>query len=154
MKRIKHLLLLGLVTGIVVLMNSCATAKGGNDNSSKTVEYTVANHYFVNSSISRPIREKVTDQATFDKLFGMAAVMGKNGQPTPIDFDSQFVIAVSEGVVNNLTNYEPVSLKTDGKHLVFTYKVEKGKHIDYSMRPLLMIVVDKKWERDVKFVAE
>jgi len=152
MKSIKNLALLSTGAAFIMLLTSCATTKGNNEG--KSVKYIVANHYFVNNTVNRPIQEKVTDQATFDKLFGMAAVMGKNGLPTPIDFNKQFVIAVSEGVVNNLTEYEPVSLKADGNQLVFTYKVEKGKHIDYSMCPLLMIVVDKKWERDVRFVAE
>ena len=145
-------LLLCLAAGMAMVLGSCATIRSGNDG--KAVSYIVANHYYVNSSVSRPIREKITDQAAFDKLFGMAAVMGKNGEPTPIDFQRQFVIAVSEGIVSQLTAYEPLSLKAEGKRLVFTYKVERGKHISYAMRPLLMIVVGKKWEQDVTFVSE
>lgn len=152
MKNISKLLLQCLVACITIMISSCAVTREGNNG--KNVNYIVANHYFVNNTTNRPIQEKVTDLTTFDELFGMAAVMGKNGEPTPIDFNKQFVIAVSEGIVNQLIAYKPVSLKVRGNRLVFTYKVEKGKHTDYAMRPLLLIVVEKKWERDVVFVNE
>ena len=150
MKVIKSLALMSLIAVIALLTASCATTKETNDG--KNVKYIVAQHYFVNNSVNRPIKEKIDDEATFNKLFGMAAVMGKNGQPTAIDFSKQFVIAISDGVTNISTQYQPISLQKVDRRLVFTYKTEKGKEINFSINPLLLLVVDKKWESDVTFI--
>jgi hypothetical protein len=47
-----------------------------------------------------PQNPVVTSQEAFDSLYHAAAVMGKDGAPTAIDFSKQFVI----GVVLPLTN--------------------------------------------------
>lgn len=152
MKSIKELALVSMFAILTLLSASCASIK--NDTGEKAVAYIVANHYFVNNGIDRPIQEKIDNAETFNRLFGMAAVMGKNGEPTKIDFSKQFVIAVSDGVTNQLTNYEPVSLVKETGHISFTYKIVKGKHTDYAIRPLLLIVVDKKWDMNVVFKAK
>src|SRR5262245_32199737 len=54
----------------------------------RTVPYTIAQRYFVNNTyhdgdLADP---KITSQAEFNKFFSAAAIMGKNGRPTKIDF--------------------------------------------------------------------
>lgn len=115
------------------------------------VPYTVANNYFVNNNIGDTVPPvKVTSKEELEKYFGMATVMGKDGQPTPIDFSKQYVIAVARPVTNTLTVLKPKSLKrAKNGNVVFTYKVKtKGKQ-SYSIRPLLMIIVDKKYDAAV-----
>ena len=41
-----------------------------------------------------PEYPKITTEEEFNKLFGMATIMGKDGKPTAIDFTKQFVLGV------------------------------------------------------------
>ena len=85
----------------------------------------------------------------------MAAVMGNDGRPTEIDFNNQYVIAVSKPVTDRLTELEPVSLKGDGDGgLVFVYRTKAGQQLSYSMQPSLVVVVDKKYRGMVSIREE
>ena len=75
------------------------------------VPYKVANGYFVRNDVKKLPNGKISKQKDFEASFGMAAVMGNDGRPTEIDFDNQYVIAVSKPVTDRFTELEPVSLK-------------------------------------------
>lgn len=68
------------------LYASCAS--GG-----ASVKYAVARNYFVNRNAAIPQDMKIQSRKDFDRCFGMAATMGKDGKPTEIDFEKSFVIA-------------------------------------------------------------
>ena len=108
------------------------------------VSYTVAQNYFIKNGAVLPENHKITDQETFNQIFGMATTMGENGKPTEIDFDKSFVIAVEEGLVQKETTMTPDLLINhyDGQ-LVFHYNVKQGADISYTIRPVLIIIVDK-----------
>lgn len=108
------------------------------------VSYTVAQNYFIKNGAVLPENHKITDQETFNQIFGMATTMGENGKPTEIDFDKSFVIAVEEGPVQKETTMTPDLLINhyDGQ-LVFHYNVKQGADISYTIRPVLIIIVDK-----------
>ncbi len=124
-----------------------ATAVVVNNN----VPYTVANNYFVNNSVGDTVPPvKITSKEELERYFGMAAVMGADGMPTPIDFSKQYAITVVKPVTDTLTVLKPKSLKRDGKgNLVFTYKIKAKGRQTYSMRPMMLIIVDKKYDADV-----
>lgn len=110
-----------------------------------TVPFTVVQHYFVKNTVKNaPNNPRIDDQITFDKLFGAAAVMGKNGLPTSIDFAKQSVIAVISPETNRATELLPISLvkSTDGK-LIFTYRKKTGATQTYTTRPFLAVLMDK-----------
>ena len=111
------------------------------------VNYTIAENYFIKNGAELPATHKITDQETFNQIFGMATTMGENGKPTQIDFEKQFVIAVETGPVQKETELIPGFLINhyDGK-LVFHYEVKHGADITYPIRPVLIIIVDKTYE--------
>ena len=111
------------------------------------VNYTVAENYFIKNGAELPESHKITDQETFNRTFGMATTMGENGKPTEIDFEKQFVIAVETGPVQKETTLIPDLLINhyDGQ-LVFHYAVKQGEDISYTIRPVLIIIVDKAYE--------
>ena len=111
------------------------------------VNYTIAENYFIKNGAELPATHKITDQETFNQIFGMATTMGENGKPTQIDFEKQFVIAVETGPVQKETELIPGFLINhyDGK-LVFHYEVKQGADITYTIRPVLIIIVDKSYE--------
>ena len=86
---------------------------------------------------------KIETKEEFDRLFGMAAVMGKNGKPTVVDFSTQYVIAVSKPVTEFDTRLSPVSLKRDGEKVVFTYQTTVGEKRSFTTVPFLLLVVSK-----------
>lgn len=112
----------------------------------KEVPFTEVRNYFFRNDASIPADAKVADAATFESLFGAAAVMGKDGTPTPIDFEKEFVIAVVVPQTDVETALAPIGLVKDGNTLVFTYKETLGEPLTYTIRPLLLVKVDKEYE--------
>lgn len=134
-------ILFGILLGFAVaLAFSCAPS--GN------VSYEVVKNYYFRNDASVPSSPKITSQEQFDSLFGAAAFMGKDGRPTSVDFDKQFVIAVVLPETDTETALEPLSLTRSGGKLTFTYgKMESGK-VSYTMRPVLLVAVDRSDETD------
>ena len=114
------------------------------------VAYVAANHYFVRNDLKGLPPTIITTQQQFDNCFGMAAVMGKGGRPTHINFAQQFVIAVTLPETDVQTTLTPVQLEqTNTNELTFTYRIKRGQQQSYTMQPLLLIIVDKKYEGNV-----
>lgn len=119
------------------------------------VDYVEANHYFVRNDMKSLPPTTITTQQQFDSCFGMAAVMGKDGLPTSINFAHQFVIAVALPETDVQTVLTPVSLEqTNARELTFTYRLKRGQKQTYTMQPLLLIIVDKKYEGNVVLKAK
>ncbi|MDO5607141.1 MAG: hypothetical protein Q4G08_01675 [Capnocytophaga sp.] len=111
----------------------------------KDIPFVVAERYFVNNSVTDIDSPKITTQEDFEKIFGMATVMGENGRPTQIDFSKQFVIALIKPETNRPTELTAVSLQMNTENeLLFAYKSKIGEPQEYTIRPCLVIVVDKK----------
>lgn len=110
--------------------------------------FDVAERYFVKNNVS-VVPVVLKDKASFEKVFGTAAFMGKNGVPTPIDFEKSFVIAVAKPETDLSTVLEPVSLVKNDQGLVFTYEAQIGEKMTYRIRPSMAIIVDKTLEAPV-----
>ena len=139
---------------LLVLLVSCGGSKGFSKGD--IVPYEVANNYFVNNSVDKLPDVKIESQDDFQKYFGMATAMGPNGKPTAIDFNKQYVIAVVRDESWYGDEIKPGKLKWADKGLLeFSYKILKDKaKRSYSVRPLLLIVVDRKYDADVQLKAE
>ena len=88
---------------LIILLAAMLAACGQK----KDVPFEVAHNYFVRNDVTEPIPAKIASQDEFERYFGMAAFMGKKGQPTPIDFETQFVIAVVCRRLVIAPNYAP-----------------------------------------------
>ncbi|MCF3108266.1 hypothetical protein LL912_05700 [Niabella sp. CC-SYL272] len=115
------------------------------------IPFTRATHYFVRNDFREGQLEdsRITTKARFDSIFGTAATMGRDGQPTPIDFTKQDVIAVIDSVSDNAVSYENLSLRKDGGYLALSYDLTKGAKQSFSTRPFLLLVIDKKYKQTV-----
>ncbi len=121
------------------LFASCASGGAG-------VKYTVAHNYFVNRNAAIPQDMKIQSQKEFDRCFGMAATMGKDGKPTEIDFAKSFVIAKVMHVTDTMTEVSPLSLKKGANgSLVLKSAVKTGEKTSYFMQPFYIIIVDRKY---------
>jgi hypothetical protein len=114
------------------------------------IPFTVAQNYFIKNTVNTttPLTLKITSQAAFDSVFGMATVMGPNGHPTPVDFTRQFVLAITGKATNTTTRLSPISLKKVANHLEFTYHVSSGQPASFTMVPSLVILADNKYSSD------
>jgi len=112
------------------------------------VPFHEMHNYFFQNDAAEPSEAKISDSATFESLFGAAALMGEDGQPTPIDFSKEFVIAVVNPVTDRATELVPESLqKVDGE-LVFTYTEKVGETQTWTSRPILLIKVSRSHDAD------
>ena len=110
-------------------------------------------NYYVRNDAELPVEAKIDDRATFESLFGMAALMGTDGEPTPVDWDREFVLAVADPSTDLLTTLDPESVRQEGGELVFTYTETVGDRQSYWTLPFLMIKVDRKYDTgSVRFI--
>ena len=128
--------LIALLAGILTVA-SCSVLKD--------VPFTQLDHYFFKNGQEIPADPKIDTEEEFSALFGMAAVMGKDGMPTPVDFSKEFVIAVVKPVTDQLTELSPISLQMSDGELVFTYSETTGEKMSWSMQPLLLVKADRRY---------
>ena len=120
----------------------------------RRIPYTVGRNYYVLNSLRKGAFAEgvIDDREQFDAIFGKAAVLGS--LPTEIDFDRQYVIAVVDNMSDDAVHLNILSLveSEDGK-LVMTYERERSGKRSYSVRPYLMIIVDRQYYGPVEIVA-
>ena len=68
------------------------------------------------------------------------------GEPTPVDFSSEIVLAVVNPVTDVATELKPVSLVKEGKCLVLTCKKITGDKQSWSIQPVLLVKVDRSYD--------
>ena len=112
----------------------------------KDVPYTELEHYFFKNGQDIPDNPIIDSEEAFVSLFGMAPILGESGKPTPIDFEKEFVIAVVNPVTEFHTEVKPVSLRMENGELVFTYNETVGEKQSWSMQPILLVKVSRKYE--------
>ncbi len=133
-----------LAVAFVACLSSCATQR--NDGN---IPYEVAHNYFFHNDATIPSNPLCTTLEEFGKLYGVAAVMGKGGMPTRIDFSRQFVIGIVLPETNNETTIIPGKLTRNGDTMTMEYSVKIGeKGLSYTTQPMMLLVVDKKYEAD------
>ena len=131
----------------VLLVAAMCLAGCEHDGHSDGVPYKVAEHYFLRNDVdARKVPVKIATQKDFDRYFGMATVMG--GQPTPIDFDRQFVIDIVLPETNRSTTIHPGRLtdEDDALELDYGVSVAPGEN-SWTSVPVSLLVVDKRYER-------
>lgn len=115
------------------------------------IPYTLAKNYFVRNDFdaSKLLTPKITTQEAFEKIFGMATVMGAEGKPTPIDFSEQFVIAVILPVSNKSVELKVQQLLQDHDQITLRYTQHNGQDGPMKVQAFLLLIVDKKYDRNV-----
>lgn len=143
------LILLALLALLAVV--SCRSAKESAP--ATPISYTEARNYFVRNDVQHFGEMQITTQEQFDSTFGAAAYMGQGGQPTPIDFSRQMVLAVTCEPVNRQVSLVAVNLSAsaDGT-LTLVYRKKAGDaRLSYTATPCLVVVADKVPHTAVRF---
>ena len=129
----------------LLMLVGCTTNKPA-EASVEDVPFEVAKNYFFKNGQTIPTSPKITTAEAFNQLFGMAAFMGKDGQPTAIDFDKQFVLAIVLPVTDVATEIIPQKVEAKGDQLLYSYEVKTGKQQSFSIQPVSIIMIDKQFE--------
>ena len=141
----KILLAFTMLLAIGACTNKPVTAVESNGESSE-ISFEVAKNYFFKNDQVIPEYPKITTEEEFNKLFGMATVMGKDGKPTAIDFTKQFVLAIVLPETDFATEINPVKVEEKGDLLLYTYDVKTGEKQTFSIQPVSIIILDKQYE--------
>lgn len=116
------------------------------DNAPQSVRYTEVRNYFHRNDAPMPSNLLFTTKKMFDSQFSPAAFMGKDGQPTHINFKKQAVVAIVLPVTNKATTISNVKLTTSTPmRLLLSYEVHEGLSQDYSTQPVYLMAIEKKW---------
>lgn len=121
---------------------------------SKNIPFVEARNYFVSNQVHE-VPSSIDNRTDFEHYFGTAAYMGKDGPPTAIDFNRQYVIAVAPPAGRQATVLKAKELKKENGQIIFTYRQQTDSISRiFSSRPLLLIVVDKEHDGQVVLRAE
>ena len=139
--KIKILLLL------VIAAFSACTASREPLLQNTPVKFTEAHNYFLRQWQSLPQLSKITSSESFGQTFGAATTMGEEGRPTPIDFDRLFALCIVLPATDRETRIILHEISDSSQQLCIKYHVEMGERQSYTMQPLCILLVDKKYER-------
>ena len=150
----KNLFAIAILFAIIACTNKPITIVENNEGSTE-VDFELAKNYFFKNNQVIPENPKIITEEEFNKLFGMATTMGENGKPTAIDFTKQFVLAIVLPVTDFATEIDPVKVEEKGDSLLYTYEVKTGEKQTFSIQPVSIIILDKKYEnKEVVLVNE
>jgi hypothetical protein len=120
------------------------------------IPYTLARNYFVRNDFKgetfHPL--KITTNAQLTSTFGMAAFQGPRGKVTLIDFSKQYALAIIGDPSDHIKDIVATSLKKKGNTIVLSYKLIDGEKSMSISRPMLLIIVDKKYVGDIRLAKE
>ena len=139
------LILIGLV------LSSCNTKEKEVLKESK-ITYQTASNYFVKNNCSGSVENPITSQEAFDKIFGMATTMGKDGKPTSIDFSKSYVVAIVDSLTDKRIDLLPVSVEKKNDTLEVKYSKNIGEVRSYSTQPNLIFILDNTTQGIIKVV--
>lgn len=117
--------------------------------SEEMVPYTLAQRYFVKNTFQKNQLQSpiISNQKEFDDVFGMATVMGADGKPTVINFSDQIAITVILDETDRETEIQPEKLvSVNSNTLKLDYKITTGPSMTMTIRPFLLIFIDKKYK--------
>ena len=123
--------------------SNAAEADMNNGDALQGVAFQIAKNYFFKNDQKIPANPKITTEEEFNKLFGMATTMGKDGMPTDIDFSKQYVLAIVLPQTDMATEIVPVKVEAKGDKLYYTYDVKVGEKQTFTIQPVSIIIIDK-----------
>ena len=142
--KIQHALVLLLALTLLSGCNALNKVKNLEAQSSSVYHESLDN-YFVRNDVETKKLQKliIYDQATFDRYFGAGATMGTGGQPTPINFNTQYVLAVVLPQTDRATTVTIQEVLQTGNSVIINYHVDKGAKMGYNMVPYAGVVLYK-----------
>ncbi len=133
------------VTGVGISVNDKVL-----ENTDSEIPFSVADNYSLkeDANIKQLRDHKITSQKEFDKYFEVAAT-SKNEEETSIDFSKQYAIVVVGKATKKSSVYDVNYLRIKGSQIELSYNIEEGEKQKNTQQPVLIILVDKKYQGDI-----
>jgi len=138
-------MILGIALLCIWVFTSCCCYK--TTGKIQKVDYKEAYNYFLNQGQERAVSSKITTQKEFDRCFGMAAFMGKGGNPTVINFKKEFVIPIVLPETDKDTDILDISLEGNERELKLIYRVKEGEQQGLFIQPIKLLIVDNAYKQ-------
>ncbi len=123
--------------------------------SMENIRYKEVAHYFVRNDVADYSPRLIQSDEEMERYFGAAAVMGKDGMPTDVDFSRYNVVALLHPETYIETSIKVSSIRLQGSKVFVRYTVDRtGTPGSYSTVPFLLLQIEKKYGSDVVFVEE
>ncbi len=141
---IRKLLSILMLAAVAMLGMQCSTVSK-LEKEAYQVRYLPLNNYFVRNDIEATKLQKliITNETDFRSFFGEAAVMGRNGHPTPVNFKTEYVLAVILPETDRSTDVTVLDVLQNGNSVIFNYHVERGEKNSYSLVPFAAVSLPK-----------
>jgi hypothetical protein len=116
------------------------------------VPFTQVRNYFVKNDYRDSTLHslKITNQIGFYKYFGMAATMGNNVKPTPVDFTKQYIVALIAKASDDISELKVSSFKKINQTILITYEQIKSEKQHYAVRHLGLLIVNNAHQGEIK----
>lgn len=136
---------------LVVVFISAACVSAGKKES---VPYKILAGYFVGNEFVPylPVDTVIRSSDQFQKIFGYATVMGR--QPAAIDFENEVVLAIMPEVSDQNPQIKLISLLKRNEEILVRYKITLGQKQSYTVKPLLLISLPKKYSNKFRFIRQ
>lgn len=156
--------LLGILLFTGILCASCSPKNAsqtdkqiGNEQTELTqttdqIPFSEAKRYFVNNTYKEIGVNKITTQEEFNAIFSPAPVMGKDGEPTAIDFSNSYVLTIIEAESNKTPEIIVNALKQEGNGILLDYSIVEKEETTFTVKPALILIIDNKFQGEVKSV--
>lgn len=141
---IRKLLSIMMLAAVAMLGMQCSTVSK-LEKEAYQVRYLPLNNYFVRNDIEATKLQKliITNETDFRSFFGEAAVMGRNGHPTPVNFKTEYVLAVILPETDRSTDVTVLDVLQNGNSVIFNYHVERGEKNSYRLVPFAAVSLPK-----------
>ena len=141
---IRKLLSILMLAAVAMLGMQCSTVSK-LEKEAYQVRYLPLNNYFVRNDIEATKLQKliITNETDFRSFFGEAAVMGRNGHPTPVNFKTEYVLAVILPETDRSTDVTVLDVLQNGNAVIFNYHVERGEKNSYRLVPFAAVSLPK-----------
>lgn len=153
MKPFTHSLLLAFITLLFACGNKQITGnKEQSDSQAKpahvaeeAIPFTQAKNYFVRNDYRDSVTHllKLESRDAFDRVFGMAATMSPDGKPTPINFDTHYVLACISKSNDKSIELQVASLVSNEGSILLTCSSKEGPAQTFISRSALILMVEK-----------
>lgn len=136
--------MIALINGVYMFASTCKNTCC----STKKVAYIELKNYFVNNNAPSKMPEKFTSEKQLYRYFSEAAYMGRGGEPTRVNFKTHFVVPLILPETERETTIKVKDVRIEhDKTLVITYKIKSKELRTFSIRPMMSIVLEKKYKR-------
>lgn len=114
------------------------------DNTIRKISFRMLENHFVKNTVTTLDNPKIESENEFNQIYGKATILGKEGQPTIIDFKKEFLIVVILPETYFQTAFGEIGVEKDKyNRLIISYKVQKGTKQTYSSRPSFAVIINK-----------